>query len=714
MGRAFSFSDAKKLSKLHIKRLTDLNKAYKSSIIYESDLPSIAATIKDSKLKDLLSKVPVEELGKDKTGLRIGLLKDHGIENVWEVYALDKKSLVAISGIGEKTAQVLKEEAKRLAVTARDTIKISLSLDDIDKDQARLLLAAYRIKESKEYKDVTFNMIKTYKSNIDELLEALKPATNPLKWLVSSTEKKDNSTIAFDKLTGLILGQYGQDSDFIIKHYEKLAKFSSADAIADFKKDPVSYATILEEYGTEPGKAKTALRYGMSDEVAQAVDGQELNLAGLKCTLRRYQEWGVKYIIHQKRALLGDEMGLGKTVQAIAAMIHLRNAGRKHFLVVCPASVLTNWYREILKMSDLKPIKIHGNNKDEKLRRWMEEGGVGITTYEATGGFDKLSYFKYDMLVVDEAHYIKNPSAQRTKHVKALCDTCDNILFMTGTALENSVDEMIELVKVLDPVIAARIKNMAFMSTANAFKEAISPVYFRRKREDVLHELPELIEQKEWVELMPEEEMLYQNALFTGDYTGVRRVSYTVQDVHNSSKIRRMCEIINQAALEGRKCIVFSFYLDTIYLVSQVLGDVGFGPITGALSSEERQRVVDEFTNAPEGAVLVAQIQSGGVGLNIQAASVVIFCEPQFKPSTENQALSRAYRMGQTRNVLVFRLLADDTVDERIIEMLDEKQTVFDTFADTSAIEEQSREIDATTFDRIVKEEIERIKNKKK
>ena len=114
----------------------------------------------------------------------------------------------------------------------------------------------------------------------------------------------------------------------------------------------------------------------------------------------------------------------------------------------------------------------------------------------------------------------------------------------------------------------------------------------------------------------------------------------------------------------------------------------------------------------PAGTVLVAQIQSGGTGLNIQSASVVVLCEPQFKPSIENQAISRAYRMGQTRNVLVYRLLCEDTVDEKIMSTLESKQAIFDAFADKSVAAAESQEIDDRTFGNIIKEEIDRINAK--
>lgn len=136
-------------------------------------------------------------------------------------------------------------------------------------------------------------------------------------------------------------------------------------------------------------------------------------------------------------------------------------------------------------------------------------------------------------------------------------------------------------------------------------------------------------------------------------------------------------------------------------------------PINGSVSPQRRQEIIDEFDEAPPGAVLVAQIQSGGTGLNIQAATVVVICEPQFKPSIENQAISRAYRMNQTRNVLVYRLLCENTVDEKITEMLKQKQAVFDAFADSSSAADHTVKVDNNTFGNIIKDEIDRINEKR-
>ena len=131
------------------------------------------------------------------------------------------------------------------------------------------------------------------------------------------------------------------------------------------------------------------------------------------------------------------------------------------------------------------------------------------------------------------------------------------------------------------------------------------------------------------------------------------------------------------------------------------------------MTPNRRQEIIDDFDNAPAGKVLISQIIAGGTGLNIQSASVVIFCEPQLKPSIENQAIARAYRMGQARNVLVYRLLCENTIDERITEMLAEKQAIFNAFADKS-VAGDNVEVDVKSLGNIIKEEIDRINRTRK
>ena len=189
----------------------------------------------------------------------------------------------------------------------------------------------------------------------------------------------------------------------------------------------------------------------------------------------------------------------------------------------------------------------------------------------------------------------------------------------------------------------------------------------------------------------------------------MRQVSWDIAEIQKSSKALRLLDICERAKNEDRKVIVFSYFLSTIEKVKKLLGEKCFGPINGAVAPNRRQAIIDDFSRAQNGSVLVAQIQAGGTGLNIQSASVVVICEPQIKPSIESQAIARAYRMGQARNVLVFRLLCENCVDERITEILENKQMLFDNFADVSVAGQESIQITEKMSASIIESERKRL-----
>lgn len=493
---------------------------------------------------------------------------------------------------------------------------------------------------------------------------------------------------------------------------DKPEKVIEKNAWAEFKKNPIEFFNLLEEIAPNSlGKDEDFLG-GLSKETAKVLNAEALPLDGLNCTLRKYQDLGVRFILHQGNVLLGDEMGLGKTIQAIACMVATKNFGGNHFFVICPAGILPNWSREISKHCNLDVLKIHGKERKIYFEHWLKNGGVAVTSYETARALQFPSNAKIDLLVVDEAHYVKNPDAKRSQNVASITNKASKTLFMTGTALENEVEEMINLISFLDIKIAREAKKYTYKWMSDEFHECIAPVYYRRKREDVLKELPALIEYKTWCEMGDEELKDYEHAALRHDRTAMRRVSWATTNIKHSSKMKRLKEIVKEAKAEDRRVLVFSFYLDTIDAIYNELGNIACPPITGSVSVKKRQEIIDEFEQSPSGSVLIAQITSGGVGLNIQAASIVVICEPQYKPSTENQAISRAYRMGQPRNVIVHRLLAEDTIDERILEILSRKQAEFDVYADPSLSGEKGAEISKKEQESIIEKEIERIKAK--
>jgi SNF2 family DNA or RNA helicase len=266
------------------------------------------------------------------------------------------------------------------------------------------------------------------------------------------------------------------------------------------------------------------------------------------------------------------------------------------------------------------------------------------------------------------------------------------------------------LVSCLQPQIAAQLESVKFLSTAEQFRLQLAPVYLRRTRDNVLQELPDLMEKEQWCTLGPKEKSDYRDAVLSGNFMAIRQVSWQVDDLKNSSKALRLLELCDQAREQKRKVIVFSFFRSTLQKVGQLLGNRCMEPITGDISPQRRQEIVDAFSKAEDGAVLISQVQAGGTGLNIQSASVIIFCEPQIKPSIENQAIARAYRMGQVRDVLVYRLLADDTIDESILELLKTKQLQFDSFADESVVGEESlKPSEAAWISKLMEEEKKRF-----
>lgn len=712
MARSFTSEDTRLLQRDFgdfLSRLTQCTQAlerYRAKVNQAAD-----GLIAQEKLR-ILQEIPVEELNRGKQGIRVKTLRESGFATVGDLASASPSRIAAIQGISDEGARIIKKIVNDLAQEAEKGLKIRLCTDNKTPGATALVtaLSQYRMTEAQAH--ASEKILGTDGNAIQTALGDIAPGQSGLRWLFTSRGKKDKAEEAYRFLAGFRENPAWQEGQKIASSQASLARLEEAAAWADFEANAFAFFHILEEL--RPGLLGTDdSRYGLPEELAQKIQEVPCQLQGLRCNLRRYQAWGVKYILSQRRVLLGDEMGLGKTVQAIAAMVSLKNDGATHFLVVCPASVVENWCREISKHSCLPAHKIHGSDRGRAFKGWMEGGGVGVTTYETTEYFYFDSSFRFSMLTVDEAHYIKNPEAQRTNHVKEIARHADRLLFMTGTALENKVDEMISLISILQPEVAAQVQGIASLTAAPQFRKKIAPVYYRRKREDVLTELPDLIENEEWCSLTREEERVYEAAVLEKRYNDARRVSWNVRDPACSSKATRMLELIQEAAAEGRKVIVFSFFLDTIGRISSLLGSQCIGPITGAVAPQERQAMIDRFDRAPGGTVLTAQIQAGGTGLNIQSASVVILCEPQFKPSIENQAISRAYRMGQTRNVLVYRLLCENTVDERIRDLLAQKQAAFDAFADESEAAKESLALDEKTFGNMMQEEARRIVQKR-
>jgi SNF2 family DNA or RNA helicase len=428
---------------------------------------------------------------------------------------------------------------------------------------------------------------------------------------------------------------------------------------------------------------------GLPTEIAIAVENTPLLTGPLSAALRRYQSFGARYLILQERALLGDDMGLGKTVQVLAAFSHLHALGARRFLVVAPNSVIINWCREVEKHTHLQPILVHGPEREQRITKWRIEGGVAITTYatlpKLLPSIDAVDYF-----AADEAHMAKNPLAIRSQAVASIAERSRYVALMTGTALENRLSELQYLIEVVQPELMPELNQIINHPSGRVDPDevvrALAPSYLRRTQSDVLTELPERVEIHEWVDLSEADLQAY--VLARSDMMSKRLAINVGDGTKTSAKYERLREILDEHIDAGRKVVVFSYFRQTIDDVSALAGDAP--KITGDTAGSQRQRIIDDFSRNPTLNVLVSQIEAGGLGINLQAAQVVILMEAQFKPSIEWQAIARVHRMGQSRSVMVHRLLARNTIEERLVQLIEEKTQIFRQFAHESSVRDAS------------------------
>ncbi len=456
-------------------------------------------------------------------------------------------------------------------------------------------------------------------------------------------------------------------------------------------------------------------------EIAQAVAAFPLSTDGLDVTLRRYQSFGAKYLLHQRRTILGDEMGLGKTIEALAATVHRNEVdGSKHFLVVAPASVIRNWIREIEARTDLDGHLLAGSGRAKATAAWIQGGGIAVVSYATLRTADLEQHIqgagmRVGFLIADEAHYAKNPEAGRSQALQRVIEHAEHVCLMSGTPLENHPDEFCNLVSLVHPSIASNLRKGGSIAEQvvvepERFHATVAPVYLRRNQEDVLRELPPKVEFEDWVDMTRSERAEYAAAVTSRNMMAMRRTVTVSLGDDSSAKMTRLAEILDEHRESGRKVLVFSYFLPVIEEIATRFDTLG--TITGDVSGQQRMDLVDRFQQGDDHALLVCQIQAGGIGINLHAASVVVLMEPQWKPSTEEQAIARAHRMGQTETVLVHRLLARNSVDERMAEILDGKLQLFQAYAKESLIKKVSKEAtEAAMSDLVLEYEIERLRD---
>ncbi|MFJ6105080.1 DEAD/DEAH box helicase [Streptomyces sp. NPDC092359] len=720
----------------------------------------------DAAVRRELDAIPLARL-QDAAGgrLRLGNVEESGLGTVGRVLAEPPYRLRQIPGVGQRTADQLIAAARQFSEAVHETVAVHIDVDRPEPGTTALLAALHVLVEAGPDARRAVDRATALTGRLDPLLAAARPVAGRLRMLLAGREGRARALEAVAELRVLtdeaeesgLPGLFAQASVDLLRGLP-----SDTAALVDFELRSAEYYGLLAEVSSrlpDPAAAEGFL----PEEVAERVRAQRLDDTHRRVSLRGYQAFGARFVLAQRKVLLGDEMGLGKTIQAIAVLAHLAAEGQSHFMVVCPVGVLVNWTREIEARSTLRVTLLHGPDRHRAFADWKGRGGVGVTTFDALRGFPAPGGGEVGLLVVDEAHSVKNPEAKRSQAVALWTERCERGLFMTGTPMENRVDEFRSLVRMLAPGVADSLgerdspggrgpfrereplAERDALPHSVAFRRTVAPVYLRRNQKDVLTELPSLQRTDEWERLSGPDEEAYREAVRAGGFMAMRRAAYARPAT--SAKLDRLREIVREAAENGQKTVVFSCFRDVLDAVGGVLADGSadgrggatgdastggfadasadrsaggasvfgpvFGPLAGSVSGIRRQRLVDDFSAVRGPAVLLAQIQAGGVGLNLQAASVVVLCEPQIKPTLEHQAVARAHRMGQVRPVRVHRLLAIGGVDERMVRMLEDKTRLFDAYARRSAVAEATPDaVDVTDVElarRIVEDEQARL-----
>jgi SNF2 family DNA or RNA helicase len=650
------------------------------------------APLRTRAAREQLASIPVARL-KDVTAgrLRVPVLEGAELETVLHVLDTTPYALQCLPGIGPQTANQVHAAAQQILEAAERAATIRIDPDRRDAEASELVRALHVLVNAGPDLPRAREAAAEIDERLSPLLADARPAVGWRRWF-TTRERRERAQAALDELAAVLREEDSRASPELIPQasVDLLRPRVSADAAwIDFELRAADYYALLAELAALDPERDGAEGF-LPDEISRRVREQPLDETHLRVSLRGYQSFGARFALAQERAILGDEMGLGKTVQAIAAMAHLAAQGATHFLVACPASVLINWMREIDARSALDAHPVHGSDRGKAFKEWARDGGVAVTTLDVLHSLEAPDGVAVAMLVVDEAHFVKNHQTRRARAVAAWCARTPRVLFMTGTPMENRVEEFRNLVAHLRPELVPDIRRSDAAMGPRAFRSAVAPAYLRRNQQDVLVELPEVVHVDEWEEFSRADAAAYRQAVASGNFMAMRSAAYA--DPRRSAKLKRVLELVDEAAANELKVVVFSYFRGVLATVQASLGERALGPISGDVPPQRRQQLVDDFTAEPGHAVLLAQIQAGGTGLNLQAASVVIICEPQVKPTLETQAVARAHRMGQVRTVQVHRILTTDSVDQRMLDLLRGKDALFDAYARRSDVAEASPE----------------------
>ena len=471
---------------------------------------------------------------------------------------------------------------------------------------------------------------------------------------------------------------------------------------------------------------------------------------GLKSELRQYQVTGFKWLKvldnYKFGGILADDMGLGKTIQLLAVIqSYLEEEKNPNpSIVVCPSSLSLNWKNEIDKFApNIKTLVIHGNAEERANQiENIEKYNLVITSYDLLKR-DIEEYkskdYKFKYIIADEAQYIKNNNTQNAKVIKEI--KADTRFALTGTPIENSLSELWSIFDFIMPGYLYSYRKFKEIYEVPIVKDndewvlkklkmLIEPFILRRTKQEVLTELPDKTISVLNNEMQDEQLKIYTSymanakrevsqelkengfeksqmkilallmrlrqicchpSLFLSNYTG------------ESSKLNQCIEVIKDAVLSGHKILLFSSYSSMLEIIGEELKkeNIKHFKLTGQTKVGDRLKLVEEFNSNDEIKVFLISLKAGGTGLNLIGADMVIHYDPWWNLSAENQATDRTYRIGQKKNVQVYKLITKDSIEERIYELQEKKAQLAKSMlsTETTFINKLSREDIMSLFD---------------
>lgn len=414
----------------------------------------------------------------------------------------------------------------------------------------------------------------------------------------------------------------------------------------------------------------------------------------LPSPLRPYQWQGIRFLLDQSSGLVGDEMGLGKTVQvAVALSLLLPSCDRSRALVVVPASLRLNWERELCKWApNLSVRKLQGDAED-RLAQYRLPINVLIASYEQIRD-DALvlsSEVRFDVVVLDEAQRIKNASSDTALACRLL--QRDRSWALTGTPIENIVGDLVSIYRFVHPLL------LDLGMSKPEMHARMKPFFIRRRKCDVLRELPPIIVQDVLLEMGTRQRQAYdrvwmsrheqtiggpQSALFA-IITKLKQLCNFDPESGDSSKLEALMLAVEALSSTEDKLIVFSQYVETLqWLSSRLDSHVPYEMFYGSLSEDAKDTMIRRFNSEPGPRILLMSLRAGGVGLNLQGASSVILFDRWWNPAVEDQAIHRAHRFNREKILHVMRFLVADSIEERIAEVLQEKRALFEEYVNSA------------------------------